>query len=176
MECNATIRNKDRYVPYCNVTSIFEPEQYLSALEIYCFRVGLCQLRLGVLPINNNLRRYSACAIQRNCVFCVNAIENEEHLLFACPLYNDIREKQLNDTSQNAVTASLKNVLSWKSKTNMFRLAKFVFSAIRRRKEFTGQTSFTIQHCKQQTGFTVSFTCSYFFFFSFLFVLILNFI
>ena len=68
----------------------------------------------------------------------VNAIENEEHLLFACPLYNDIREKLLNDTSQNTVTASLENVLSWKSKTNMFRLAKFVFSAIRRRKEFTG--------------------------------------
>ena len=94
------------------------------------FRVGLCQLRLGVLPINNNLHRYSACAIQRNCVLCVNAIENEEHLLSACPFYNDIREKLLNDTSQNAVTASLENVISWKSKTNMFRLAKFVFSAI----------------------------------------------
>ena len=65
---------------------------------------------------------YSVCAIQRNCVFCVNAIENEEHL-FAYPLYNDIREKHLNDTSQNTVTASLENVLSWKSKTNMFRLA-----------------------------------------------------
>ena len=87
--------------------------------------------------VNNNLHRYSACAIQRNCVVCVNAIENEEHLLFACPLYNDIREKLLNDTSQNIVTASLENVFSWKSKTNMFRLAKFVFSAIRRRKEFT---------------------------------------
>ena len=137
-EWNATIRDKDRYFPYRNVRSIFEPEQYLSALEIYCFRVGLCQLRLGVLPINNNLHRYSACAIQRNYVVCVNAIENEEHLLFACPLYNDIREKLPNDTSQNTVTASLENVLSWKSKTNMFRLAKFVFSAIRRRKEFTG--------------------------------------
>ena len=91
-----------------------------------------------MLPINNNLRRYSARAIQRNCEVCVNAIEKEEHLLFACPLYNDIREKQLSDTSQNAVTASLENVLAWKSKTNMFRLAKFVFSAIRRRKEFTG--------------------------------------
>ena len=74
----------------------------------------------------------------REIVVCVNATENEEHLLFASPLYNDIRENLLNGTSQNAVTASLENVLSWKSKTNMFRLAKFVFSAIRRRKEFTG--------------------------------------
>ena len=137
-EWDATIRDKDRYFPYRTVKSISEPEQYFSALEIYCFRVGLCQPRLGVLPINNNLHRYSACAIQRKCVFCVSAIENEDHLLFAYPLYNDIREKLLNDTSQNAVTVSLENVLSWKSKTNMFLLAKFVFSAIRRRKEFMG--------------------------------------
>ena len=94
---------------YLNQTNTFQPLNFFFFFFFfYCFRVGLCQLRLGVLPINNNLRRYSACAIQRNCVFCVNAIENEEHLLFACALYNDIREKQLNDTSQNAVTASLK--------------------------------------------------------------------
>ena len=117
---------------YLNQSNTFQPLKYIAS-ELDC-----AQLRLGVLPINNNLHRHSACAIQRNCVVCVNAIENEEHLLFACPLYNDIREKFLNDTSQNTVTASLENVLSWKSKTNMFRLAKFVFSAIRRRKEFTG--------------------------------------
>ena len=70
-EQNAAIRDKDRYFPYRNVKSVFEPEQYLSALEIYCFKVGLCQLRLGVLPINNNLHRYSNCAIQRNlCSLC----------------------------------------------------------------------------------------------------------
>ena len=126
-EWNATIRDKDRYFPYRNVRSIFEPEQYLSAPEIYCFRVGLCQLRLRVLPINNNLHRYSNCAIQRNCVVCVSAIENEQHLLFACPLYNDIREKLLNDTSQNAVTASVENVLSWKSKTNIISIGQVCF-------------------------------------------------
>ena len=69
-------------------------------------------MRLSVLPVNNNLHRCSVCEIQRNCVFCGNAIENEQHLLFACPLYNDIREKLLSDTSQNAVTASAENVLS----------------------------------------------------------------
>ena len=60
-----------------------------------------------MLPVNNNIHRYSASAIQRNCVFCVNAIEKEEHLLFACLLYTNIREKLLNDASQNVVTASL---------------------------------------------------------------------
>ena len=134
----ATIRDKDRYFPYRHVKSIFEPQQYLSVLEIYCFRVVLCQLRPGVLPVNNNLHRYSVLARNKNDVLCVNEVEDEEHLLFTCPLYTDFRVKFLSDTSQNATTASLLNGLAWKNKTNMLRLAKFVFSAMKRRKEFTG--------------------------------------
>ena len=107
-------------------------------LEIYCFRVGLCQPRLGALPVNNNFHRYSVFARSRNCVLCVNEVEDEERLLFTCPLHADVRVKLLSDTSQNANTASLLHVLAWKNKTNMLRLAKYVFSAMKRRKEFTG--------------------------------------
>ena len=91
-----------------------------------------------MLPVNNNLHRYSACAIQRNCVVCVNAIENEEHLLFACPLYNGNREKLLNDTSQNTVTASLENVLSWKSKTNIISIGQICFQHDQEKKRVYG--------------------------------------
>ena len=132
-----SLANVLQFVPFASMCLLLLARTIFLSICIYCFRVGLRQLRLGVLPVKNNLHRYSACAIQRNCVVCVNAIENEEHLLFACPLYNDIREKLLNDTSQNAVTASLETVLSWKSKINMFRQARFVFSTIRRRNEFT---------------------------------------
>ena len=139
-ERNAAIRNKDRYFPRRSVKSIFGYEQYFSVLEIYCFRVGLSQLRLGVLPVNNNLRLYSVFGRNRNCVLCENVVEDEEYFLFTCPLYADIRVKLLNDASQNATIASLLNVLAWKNKTNLLRLAKFVFSARRRREEFTGSS------------------------------------
>ena len=107
---HATIRDEDRYryFPYRHVKSTFESEQYFSVLEIYCFRVGLCQLRLGVLPSNNNLHRYNVFARSRNCVLCVNEVEDEEHLLFTCPLNAEFRVKLLSDTSQNATTASAK--------------------------------------------------------------------
>ena len=137
---HATIRDEDRYFPYRHVKSTFESEQYFSVLEIYCFRVGLSQLRLGVLPVNNNLRLYSVFGRNRNCVLCENVVEDEEYFLFTCPLYADIRVKLLNDASQNATIASLLNVLAWKNKTNLLRLAKFVFSARRRREEFTGSS------------------------------------
>ena len=139
-ERNAAIRNKDRYFPRRSVKSIFGYEQYFSVLEIYCFRVGLSQLRHGVLPVNNNLRLYSVFGRNRNCVLCENVVKDEEYFLFTCPLYADIRVKLLNDASQNATIASLLNVLAWKNKTNLIRLAKFVFSARRRREEFTGSS------------------------------------
>ena len=43
----------------------------------------------------------------------------------------------MNDTSQIAVMASFENVLSSKSKTKTFRLAKFVSNATEIRNEFT---------------------------------------
>ena len=43
----------------------------------------------------------------------------------------------MNDACQKAAMASFENVLSSKSKTNMFRLAKFVSNPIKRRNEFT---------------------------------------
>ena len=58
--------------------------------------------------------------------------------LVPCMLTFEFRAKLLSDSSQNATTASLLNVLAWKNKTNMLRLAKFVFSAMKRTKELTG--------------------------------------
>ena len=49
---------------------MFEAEIYLSDTDMYCFRVALMQLRLDVLPINNNMYRYSDCPTNKHCVFC----------------------------------------------------------------------------------------------------------
>jgi len=85
---------------------LFEPEQYFfSVLEIYCFRVGLCHLRLPIISCLN-----------LDCVLCVNATENEEHLLFICPLYTDVRVKRLYDTHLNVVTVSLSKCSLGKSR------------------------------------------------------------
>ena len=58
-EWSAAIRNKERYVLYSKITDDFGICAYINNIDIYCFRVALSQLRLGVLPINNNMKRYS---------------------------------------------------------------------------------------------------------------------
>ena len=70
-EWTADIRDKERYVTYRCFKKLFEAERYLSDIDILCFRVALTQLRVGVLPINNNMYRYSDFPTNRNCVFCL---------------------------------------------------------------------------------------------------------
>ena len=47
-EWTADIRDQERYVTYRCFRNLFEAERYLSDIGIFCFRVALTQLRLGV--------------------------------------------------------------------------------------------------------------------------------
>ena len=103
-EWTADIRDKERYEMYRSFKVMFGAEKYLSAIDIYCFRVALTQLRLGVLPINSNMYRYSDCPTDKNCVFCQNLIENEDHFLLVCPLDTDLRSGFLEQKRYSLVT------------------------------------------------------------------------
>ena len=81
-----------------------EQKKYLSVIDIYCFRVALTQLRLGVLPINSNMYRYSDCPTNKNCVFCQDKVQNEDHFLLVCPMYTDLRNRFLEQKRYSVVT------------------------------------------------------------------------
>ena len=55
----------------------------------------MAQLRLGILPLKVETGRFERISLQdRLCEFCSeNAIEDEEHFLFRCDLYHDLRQK-----------------------------------------------------------------------------------
>ena len=90
-EWSGAVRDKDRYENYRSFKTIFEKEKYISNTDIYCFRVAVSQARFGVLPLNNNLHRYSVLSLDKNLAFCINETENEHHFLFKCPMYADLR-------------------------------------------------------------------------------------
>jgi hypothetical protein len=128
-EWSATVHDSERYETYRSYKSVFATESYLSEIEPYCFRVALTQLRMGVLPINNNMFRYSGNHAARNCPFCLTAIEDERHFLFVCPLYVDLRARLLTDLS----TMSVSSVLRWEENSKCFSMVKYIFLANKRR-------------------------------------------
>jgi len=123
-----SMRGKERYELYCTFKNEFRREIYLTNIDIYCFRVALAQLRLGVLPINKNLKRYSDCPLSRQCIFCQNVVEDEHHFLIVCPAYSDIRTRFIDKTM------SVTNILKDEGTEECRAVAKFICYAIRRRK------------------------------------------
>ena len=83
------------------------------------------QARSGVLPLNNNLHRYSVLSLDRNCAFCIYEIENEHHLLFKCPMYADLRRKFIADSSFR----SLKRALEARNQSLCRNVSKLIFHA-----------------------------------------------
>ena len=128
-EWSGTIQEKERYENYRSFKTVFGEEKYLSEIDIYCFRVAVAQFRLGVLPINNNIHRYSENPLCRNCLYCENAVEDEYHFLLVCPLYSDLRTRFFDCSSFYSVA----NALRWKGTKKCRSLSKLIFYAVKRR-------------------------------------------
>ena len=80
-----------------------------SNLDKYS-RSLISKLRIGTLPINIELGRYSKQPIEdRTCHHCRNKVETEKHFLLECPLYEEERQK-LFRLFQNKNNIDLKEV------------------------------------------------------------------
>ena len=59
-------------------------------------RGAYAKFRCGVAPIRLETGRYERLdESDRTCFHCPDMVENEQHVLLECPLYNDIRLKYL---------------------------------------------------------------------------------
>ena len=109
----------------------FQSLKYIAS-ELDCASCNLVCYQLTTIYITTVL----VPSRQRNCVFCAYATENEEHLFFSCPLHiNIIICWHPRKTSERCLKVQSRlhwKMFSWKSKTNMFQLAKFIFRVIKR--------------------------------------------
>ena len=98
-EWYSSVLNKDTYSTYCLFKTSFEPGPYFEFLDYRCFRDYLVKLRVGVLPINgSSFRRTFSESHNKLCPLC-DVIEDENHFIFVCPMYAEIRNKYLRGTS-----------------------------------------------------------------------------
>ena len=103
---------------------------YILEIDTYCFRVAISQTRLNVLPLNNNTHRYSTIEEKKACPFCKDQIENENHFLFKCAVYEELRNKFLKDSARLPIS----QLLTAQCSKHMHNLSRFVFHACNRRR------------------------------------------
>lgn len=73
----------------------YETEDYVkNHLLSRTRRSSLAKFRCGVAPLRIETGRYERISYdERNCFNCKTKVENEEHALLECPLYDDIRNE-----------------------------------------------------------------------------------
>ena len=71
----------------------FKTESYLYCPMTKTHRRSFSKFRCGVAPLRLETGRYEGLSeSERTCFNCDGIIENEEHVLLECPLYEDIRQ------------------------------------------------------------------------------------
>jgi hypothetical protein len=132
-EWSATITTKDRYATYKMIKREFCASNYLLDVDIYCFRVAITQIRLGVIPLNNNMHRYSDNQQNKLCPFCKTCYEDEYHFLLQCPLYAILRKRYI---LCEKLFNSVSNILCCEQRHLSRNVAKYVFYAMKERRVF----------------------------------------
>ncbi len=92
-EWKTAVTNKSKLKLYKSIKHKFEVEKYLL-LNIDKYEKSLLsQLRYGILPLRTETGRYvNERPEERICTLCnTNNIENAEHFLFDCPMYDNYR-------------------------------------------------------------------------------------
>ena len=105
-----------------------------------CHRSSYSKFRCGVAPIRIETGRYERLALEnRRCFNCVNHIENEEHVLLHCPLYEDLRTayfakiaEEYVDFEQKSFTEKLNCILGESGDYTLRQSAKFCCDILNR--------------------------------------------
>ena len=88
------MESSERFSSYKTFKKVFLAELYLNDITVKKFRDALIRFRLGLNNLKVN-RRFSQSNFDKNCDFCEDVLEDEQHFLFECHKYEPIREKYL---------------------------------------------------------------------------------
>ena len=70
-----------------------ERERYLEVVQSRVYKTALARFRMDISRISGHRLRFFVARNQRFCPFCVDTTEDENHVLFVCPVYSQLREE-----------------------------------------------------------------------------------
>ena len=132
------IVNSEHLEFYSGFKSMFQPEAYLNnSYLIKSHRNDLVKFRCGVSNINSHRHRFSQNEILKMCPFCPNSKEDNFHVLFICPVYEQLRTLYISPNFRVRPSVQSMNLLI---ASNSYGLAKYLTSMFSKRKELLVNT------------------------------------
>ena len=124
---------------YGTFKSCLEREKYIDLLDKDNFRKAYARFRCGVSEINCHRYRFSQLASSRICPFCPGCPENEEHVVFICHAYDELRQKYVRVDSSALNYIHLVRMLSSGNEDTIRYFATFIFLVLEKRRILIGQ-------------------------------------
>ena len=137
------IQDTDMLRVYKRIKLTAGKEPYLSKASSVHIRRSLAKVRANGLYINVHIgRRHGVPYNERYCIHCAKLIEDEYHVLFICPLYNNIRHRFIPDCfATDPSTNKMVTLLKSESAYTINNLGRFIFYMERIRNEYIDLTS-----------------------------------
>ena len=83
-------RGKNKLRLYRCFKNDYKSENYVTCMMPRGHRAAFSKFRCGVAPIRVETGRYERLALEdRHCFNCTNQVEDEEHVLLHCPIYQE---------------------------------------------------------------------------------------
>ena len=104
--------NSSKLSFYHQCKTKFKNESYLSDVKNFNDRAALTRIRISAHDLKIETGRYSNQALEeRNCIWChitmnKNIVENEQHFLLECDLYNAPRRSFMPNVCENINTSN----------------------------------------------------------------------
>lgn len=128
------LTGSERYSFYRSIKPVWGREKYLYVLDRKPFRDVYVQFRSGFSELYIHKLRYSREDVENMyvCPSCTEEYECELHLLYGCPVYEDIRRKYLHNILEvNTVEQLFSNSDPW----GLRAMSMFLYYAFKRRRE-----------------------------------------
>ena len=119
---------------YYGFKPIIERETYLTNVNLKLYlRNVLLKFRIGVSEINSHRHKFSKNEMLRQCPFCVRyCTENETHVLFICPLYDNLRLRYFNHIEPEILNRPI--IFQSFMSTQWYIISKYLFEVFTLRK------------------------------------------
>ena len=139
---STAIANSDRYAFYRRFKNVFTREPYLYVIDKQIFRDAMIRFRAGVSPLYVHRHRYSNDAPDSFiCPSCKEEDEDEEHFLFRCPAYEEVRKRFIFRVFDPMYHIDVDDILASDKVDTIRSASMYLFHAFRHRQDAMNTTN-----------------------------------
>ena len=132
----------DKFMFFSSFKQSLTLSHYLLHVKHPRARSDLARFRFGMLPLRARSLQFNGNDLNEHafCPFCDQAVENELHVIFVCPMYSHLRDKYIPyKYARKPVLHTLSILMAKTNPTLCTNVALFVHHALMLRSNFLPQ-------------------------------------